>query len=465
MSSVPPIDDAAVDPAQEQRLHPWSWLFVLLMQMRQFLLPLVALLVFGNRGDRDEMWSYAAAVVVIAVLVGVSILQFLTYRYRIGRDGISVRSGVVSRNRREIPFARIHNVVVHQNPLHRLFGVAELRLESAGGARPEAEMRVLKLSQALALEQLVRHRGQAPAVPTAATAEVAAATPPRGDDAVLLRLSPWDVVRIGLLSNRGWVVVLAALGATMQLFPRGTLRYYGFQLSEHERRLTVVSGLLTRLRSSVARRRIQAWTLRESPLQRWARRRHLRIDIAAGAAVENERRDLRELAPLATPEACDALVRHLLPQLQWPPTRWQPVQQRGWWRLCLPALLWLPVVAAAAVWNGLPMGALILLWLPWSAFRAHRQMARMGYHLDAQYVAARGGWWQRWWRFAELDKLQSLRLSRSPLDRWLGTASVWLDTAGAGGSIPLCLRYLPEADARAVYAQLGQALAKRRLHW
>lgn len=515
MSSVPPIDDAAVDPAQEQRLHPWSWLFVLLMQMRQFLLPLVALLVFGNRGDRDEMWSYAAAVVVIAVLVGVSILQFLTYRYRIGRDGISVRSGVVSRNRREIPFARIHNVVVHQNPLHRLFGVAELRLESAGGARPEAEMRVLKLSQALALEQLVRHRGQAPAVPTAATAEVAAATPPRGDDAVLLRLSPWDVVRIGLLSNRGWVVVLAALGATMQLFPRGTmsdaieygsrqafgyashlhpatwvwallalvavlgfwvllrvfsvalalLRYYGFQLSEHERRLTVVSGLLTRLRSSVARRRIQAWTLRESPLQRWARRRHLRIDIAAGAAVENERRDLRELAPLATPEACDALVRHLLPQLQWPPARWQPVQQRGWWRLCLPALLWLPVVAAAAVWNGLPMGALILLWLPWSAFRAHRQMARMGYHLDAQYVAARGGWWQRWWRFAELDKLQSLRLSRSPLDRWLGTASVWLDTAGAGGSIPLCLRYLPEADARAVYAQLGQALAKRRLHW
>ncbi|WP_228886011.1 PH domain-containing protein [Stenotrophomonas rhizophila] len=505
MSSATP-DDAAPD----QRLHPWSWLFVLLMQLRQFLLPLVALVVFGNRGDRDEMWSYLAAVIVIAVLVAISILQYLTYHYRIGRDGISLRSGVVSRNRREIPFARIHNVVVHQNPLHRLFGVAELRLESAGGHRPEAEMRVLKLSQALALEQLVRQRGQALAAP--AQASEAAAAP---DDEVLLRLRAADVVRIGLLSNRGWVAVVAALGAMFQFFPRGAvseaienggrqafgyashlhtaawvwallaalavigfwlllrvlsvalalLRYHGFQLSEHERRLTVVSGLLTRLRSSVARRRIQAWTLRESALHRWAGRRQLRIDIAAGVAVENQRRDLRELAPLATPQACDALVQHLLPQLQWPPPRWQPVQQRGWWRLCLGALLWLPLVAAAAVWNGHAWGALALLWLPWSALRAHRQMARMGYYLDDQYVAVRGGWWQRWWRFAELDKLQSLRLSRSPLDRWLGTASVWLDTAGATGSIALCLRYLPEAEARAVHAQLGHALAQRRLHW
>ncbi|MGH8087070.1 MAG: PH domain-containing protein, partial [Stenotrophomonas sp.] len=126
MSTPPPLD-----AAPDQRLHPWSWLFVMLMQLRQFLLPLVALLVFGNRGDRDEMWSYLTTLIVIAVLVAVSILQYLTFHYRIGRDAISVRSGLVSRNRREIPFARIHNVVVHQNPLHRLFGVAELRLESA----------------------------------------------------------------------------------------------------------------------------------------------------------------------------------------------------------------------------------------------------------------------------------------------------------------------------------------------
>jgi putative membrane protein len=503
--STPVADDDAPD----QRLHPWSWLFVLLVQLRQFLLPLVALVVFGGRGDRDEMWSNLAALAVLVVLVAVSILQYLTFHYRIGRDAISVRSGVISRNRREIPFARIHNVVVHQNPLHRLFGVAELRLESAGGNRPEAEMRVLKLDQALALEHLVRQRGQQVAVSGNGLAEEAPAIP--AED-VLLQLGTADVVRIGLLSNRGWVVVLAAIGASYQFFPRGAvdeaieyggrqafgyasnlhpatwvwvvaalvmvvgfwvmlrglsvvmalLRYHGFRLTEHERRLTVASGLLTRMRTSVARRRIQAWALRETALQRFFKRRHLRIDIAVGVAADGERRDLRELAPLATPEACDALVQHLLPQLQWPPAQWRPVPQRGWWRLCLPALVIVPLLATGAVWKVGPWGALVLAWLPWSALRAYRTMARMGYHLDARYVAVRGGWWQRWWRFAELDKLQALRLSRSPLDRWLGTSSVWLDTAGATGSIALCLRYLPKEEARAVFEQLNAAFVKRR---
>ncbi|WP_312325707.1 PH domain-containing protein [Stenotrophomonas sp.] len=505
MSTQTPDDDAP-----DQRLHPWSWLFVLLMQLRQFLLPLVALVVFGNRGDRDEMWSNLAALVVIVVLVAISILQYLTYHYRIGRDAISVRSGVVSRNRREIPFARIHNVVVHQNPLHRMFNVAELRLESAGGNRPEAEMRVLRLDQALALEQLVRQRGQQP---VAAADPGDEATPALPADDVLLQLDTADVVRIGLLSDRGWVVVLALFGASYQLFPRDTvndaieyggrqafgyanhlhpatwvwvvaalvlvvgfwvtlrvlsvamalLRYHGFRLTEHERRLTVASGLLTRMRTSVARRRIQAWTLRESALQRWFKRRHLRIDIAAGVSTNGERRDLRELAPLATPQACDALVQHLLPQLQWPPPQWNAVPQRGWWRLCLPALVIVPLLASGAVWEVGPWGALLLAWLPWSALRAHRTMARMGYHLDARYVAVRGGWWQRWWRFAELDKLQALRLQRSPLDRWLGTSSVWLDTAGAHGSVGLCLRYLPEDEARAVFERLNAAFVTRRV--
>ena len=102
----------------------------------------------------------------------------------------------------------------------------------------------------------------------------------------------------------------------------------------------------------------------------------------------------------------------------------------------------------------------------WSAYAAWRQAGRLGYWIDARLVAVRGGWWSRWWRFAEVDKLQALRLQRSPLDRWLGTASLWMDTAGAGAmSPPLRIRFLPEHEARALYAQLGRTLASRRLRW
>ncbi len=108
---------------------------------------------------------------------------------------------------------------------------------------------------------------------------------------------------------------------------------------------------------------------------------------------------------------------------------------------------------------------IVLAWLPVALLVAHRQMARMGWYLDDHYVAVRGGWWKRWWRWAELDKVQGLRLLRSPLDKLLGTSSLQLDTAGAHGDVALTLHYLPQAQAQHVMDQLAAALARRKLRW
>ena len=495
-----------VSTDDEQRLHPWSWLFVLQQQIQQLLLPLVALLVFGSRRQEENLFYQWAPVIVVVALVATALLQYLTYRYRISTDRLIIRSGIFERTRREIPFARIHNVVVHQSLLHRLFGVAELRLESAAGDKPEAQMRVLKLAQALELEQLIRQRGDV----TAGEGDA----PPPNDELLALRLP--ELVRLGLISNRAMVVVAAAIGALYQMLPRditenfieqqgkqavgyasqlhlGTttlvasgvallvtvlllmwlmsiglaiVQYHGFRLSEADQRLTVERGLLTRLRSSVARRRIQAWTLREGALHRLFGRRQLRVDIASGGGNEEKQgRALKELAPLATPAACDGLLQHLLPQLQWPPSQWHAVSTRGWWRLCLPALVVTSALAAVLVYETGLWGLLPLLWLPWSAFKSHRQVTRMAYNIDAQRVAVRGGWWNRWWRIAELDKLQALRLDRSPLDRRFGTATLTLDTAGALGAPALQLRFLEEQRARELMEQLGREMARRKLRW
>src|SRR3546814_5542238 len=115
------------------------------------------------------------------------------------------------------------------------------------------------------------------------------------------------------------------------------LGYFGFRLEEHGRRLTVERGLLTRLRSSVPRRRIQAWSLEEGLVHRLLRRRSLHVDTAVGAASgDGQPRGLRELAPIATPVACDVLVPHLLPHVAWPPAEWRPLHPRAWWRLAWP---------------------------------------------------------------------------------------------------------------------------------
>ena len=493
-----PSDAAVVADAGERRLHPWSWLFVLLQQLKQFIVPLVALLVVGQ-GDRNELWP----LVGVGVLVLFAVLQYFTYRYRVGVDAITIRSGWLHRSRREIPFARIHNVAVQQSVLHRLFGVAEVRLESAGGAKPEAEMRVLKLDDALALEALVRRRGQ----------QVAAGA--ASDETVLLALPPGEVVKLGLISNRGMLVVAGAVAALSQFSPRllpnlfedwsqwalgwiasnGTdiadhwsgyvfavlslvvlaalalrllsvllalLQFYGFRLSEHGRKLAVERGLLARWRTAAARRRIQAWTLHEGWLHRRFRRRSLVVDTA-GAADRNQQRALHEIAPIAPPDTCDALVDHLLPSAGWGSLDWQPLHPRAWRRLALPGVLFALLATPLLYWRFGAPGLLMLLWIPWALHAARQHARRAGFAVNDRLVAVRGGWYQRFWRFAEIDKLQALRLSRTPFDQRHGMATVWLDTAGAGAlQPPLRIRHVDLATARALHDRLAATLARRQ---
>ncbi|RDY66739.1 PH domain-containing protein [Lysobacter soli] len=493
-----PSPGAAPDATAERRLHPMSWLFVLVQQLKQFVLPLVALLVFG-RGDRNELWP----LIGVAVLVVLSLWQYFTYRYGVAGDRLVVRSGLFERSLRVIPFARIHNVALQQSALHRVFGVAEVRLESAGGSKPEAQMRVLKLEDALALEALVRHRG--------ATAMESSSEP---ESTTLLALPFGEIVRLGLVSNRGLVVVAAAFAAIVQISQRAVmdtfrsvgkwlfgfagehhfgltqyvvsalalvlfailvlrgfsillalLQYHGFRLSEIGRRLTVERGLLARWRTSASRRRIQAWTLTEGTLHRLLKRRSLDVDTAV-AEEHQQQRALRELAPIATPAHCDALIEHLLPRAGWTQLDWRELPASNWWRLVLPTIPVVIAITIAASWRFGAWGLLALAWLPSAAFAAHRRARRMAYAANAEIVAVREGWWTRHWRFAELDKLQALQLTRSPLDRRCGTATLHLDTSGAGAlSPPLRMRFLPHEDALALYASLSRTLARRPLRW
>ena len=500
----PVIVEAATTP--ERRLHPLSWLFVLLQQLKQFIVPLLALFLFKQgstyAGVANELWP----LIGVGVLALVSVWRYFTYRYHIEVDRLVIRSGLLHRSLRVIPFARIHNVAVHQSLLHRMFGVAEVRLESAGGQKPEAQMRVLTLADALALEALVRRGG------IGGTATVAEA--PTGGE-TLLQLPPAEVLRLGLVSNRGLIVLGGAFAAASQVSPRllpdlfeqwgkglfgwagqhhfapsqyalaaasfvlafvlllrlfsialALLQYHGFRLDRHGRRLTVERGLLTRLRTSTSTRRIQAWTLRESLLHRLLQRRSLGIDSAVAEQHDQQQRTLRELAPIATPARCDALVRELLPRAAWPPASWQSLHRRAWLRLCLPGVLLAMVAATGVYWRFGNWGLLALLWLPWALFSARRQARCGGYALDAALVAVREGWWSRHWRFAEIDKLQALQLTQSPLDRHHGMATLWLDTAGAGAlSPPLRIRYIAEQDARTLFDHLGTQVARRRLRW
>lgn len=491
----------ALQAAATQRLHPLSWLFILLQQLRSFALPILLLLISG-RGEQNpaELAGLAGA----GVLAVIAVWQYFTYRYGFVGRALVIRSGLLERNLRLIPFDRVQNVSLHQNLLHRLFGVAEVRLESAGGGagETEARMQVLRLAQAHALEALVR------AHPARSGTETEAATTPEPAAVRWLHLPLGELVRLGLISNRGMLVVAAAFGllsqagggvigdasdAVVDAGRQGLalaegwqpgplawtlggivlliallalvrllsvllaiLQFHGFQLWAGQRELRVERGLLSRMRSHLPKRRIQSYSLRESLLHRWFGRQSLRIDRAS-IEIPGES-SLRDLVPLAPPATMTTILGRLLPAAAWPPGRWHGLHPNAWWRVFAPTALGLLVLTVALIaWRGPEAGWLLLL-SPLLVLRAVLWARYSAWSLEHGVFTFRQGWLDRHWRFVETGKVHVVALHETPFDRRHGMASVQIDTLGASPLEPaLFVPYLPAAEARALAEALRAA--------
>jgi putative membrane protein len=128
------------EPGRPQRLHPVSLVFLIGAFARSLLVPAIAVMFFSGAG-------YKTWFLIPFTFAGIaSLVRYLFYRYRLGDDEMMVREGVLTRNERHIPYARIQNINLVQNPFHRMLKVAEVHVETASGTKPEAIIKVLSLA-------------------------------------------------------------------------------------------------------------------------------------------------------------------------------------------------------------------------------------------------------------------------------------------------------------------------------
>jgi putative membrane protein len=222
----------------EQRLH-WATLFFdLARQVKQFALPAVLVIfgtsqstggpggTFGRLPDRWEAWL----LVLFVPAMLFAIIRYLTFRLRYDDRELVIRTGLIFRNERHIPFSRIQNVDASQNVFHRLFDVAEVRVETGGGKEEEAKLSVLPYSAFIDMRQHVfRERSRvapaspdSPASPASLDSPASPASPdspasPASLDspaspATLLHLNLRELLLCGFLENKGMVLIGAAFG-------------------------------------------------------------------------------------------------------------------------------------------------------------------------------------------------------------------------------------------------------------
>jgi putative membrane protein len=144
-----------------RRLHPVTPVLDLVVQVRQLALPIVILALGGAQGAI----GVGTILVLVGVVLGLRVLRWTRYSYRIDGDALRIEEGVLRRTRRTVPLARIQQVDVQRALRHRVASVAALRVDTAGGSGgAEATLDVISLDEAERLRRVLlaaRDRAQA----------------------------------------------------------------------------------------------------------------------------------------------------------------------------------------------------------------------------------------------------------------------------------------------------------------
>jgi putative membrane protein len=505
-----PGPGAAPEDRGPRRLHLLSPVFFAGTHVRR-LWPLALLL-----AARRQWWLLALGALV---LLAWSTLEWLRRTYALEGGALRLEEGVLARKLRAVPFDRIQQVDLVRKPLHRLLGVATLRVETAGGGpAAEVDLDVITLAEARTLRaSLLRAKAQVADEPAGQAAAGRAGGGPAGIAAagvaappaerVLLRLRLGEVMLAGITGSRAAaaLVVLGPLSQADDWFPglsdwlfqrfdpeavapttpaaflavavvavvvwlglaaaSSVVTDYGFTLARVGDDVVVRRGLLERREAVLPLGRLQVVRIEESLLRRLLGLASIRIQ-SAGRTGGADRTASRLAVPVLQRTEVNRLLGELLPgaapvlRLFAPPPA---ARRRAVTRSVLRAIV---VVAAAAVPlalltspgpAALSAGALLVVAVLALAVVAGLAAYRnLGHAAGNGFLYARVGVAIRVTTVVPAAKAQSGSVRTSPFQRRSGLATLHVDIAG-GGPAPRVFDEAEPTAERLLQVVLGRA--------
>ena len=390
-------------------------------------------LVSGGNNPWDAAWHGVALVALIAL----GFISWLVTRWRIDGNDLRIETGLLRRSSMRYPLSQVQAIDTVRPGIARMLGLSELRLRmgGTGGAARLAYLPALQADE-LRARLLALSQGAHEHTPEAPDRELVRVPP--GRVAAALVLSGPTVVLLG------YVIVFAVWSSADQhaartvaaaMFPillgnavalwRRFNRSYNATVAEAPEGLRVRSGLVETTAETIPRGRVQAVQMVEPLLWRpfgWCR---LEVDVAGRVRDRNDagrgKRRLRTLLPVGTRSEAAELLALLVPDA--------PAAERK--------------PPARARWK--------------SPLRFHH----LSFGFDERYAIATGGRLARIASWVPLTKVQSLRRIEGPVQRRLGLATVYIDTAGR--SFGAAFRDLDGGDSSVALERLtGFARAARR---
>lgn len=413
--------------------------------------------------------GFAAPVLLLLVVGGVAASAVAWSRFRYGYDGdvLRVEQGVLQRQLRAVDVGRVQQVELDEPLVHRLLGLARLRVETASeGGEAEVVLDGLLLADATALRDALRLRSRG------ATATATGGVVDEGPPLVTLLEVPIRDIVVGAVTGSRLVLFPVVVGfVAAQLLEFGdvevdrlvstalglgtviavllpllavgvavvsaVVQEGDFRLARRGDDLVVSRGLLTRREAVVPRHRVQVVVVEQNWLRRSLGVATVEVRSGGSGVGGDAARTLK--VPLVREDRLPRVLSHLLDDVpddrllvSHPPEARRRAVVRWTLRLLLP--LAAPVVIGIALLG--PALAWLLLLVPVGGMvLGLAEYSQLAHATSDTVVAARDGALAIRRSYAPLARVQGVVRSANPFQRRLGLETLTVHLVGAGGGV------------------------------
>ncbi|MEO4054916.1 PH domain-containing protein [Solibacillus sp. CAU 1738] len=340
------------------KLHPISMVINFVKALKDLLLPIIVLFIangFNINFDIHSEKFFAEMIPLFILLFFVvysllnGILKWWTFRYWFEDNELRVEYGLFVKKKRYIPYDRIQSLNYNEGIFHRVFGLVQVMVETAGNktGKAEAELTAITREAANQIEsemkkvkhkKVVAHEDDIAIVPAVRVIHkisnkdlVVLATTSNSIGVVLAGVIAivshfaeyipyeWIFEEVAHLLKFGMLLVaalvlIALLLAWVVSVVITFFNYYSFLVTEENNRLIITRGLLEKKRITIPLNRIQAIKIVENPFRQMFGLATVVVESAGGSfGGEKDRRIV--LFPLISKKEMFVPLQRLFPHL------------------------------------------------------------------------------------------------------------------------------------------------------
>lgn len=439
--------------------------------------PFLIIFVFGGNNRRGWLMWLILALSILGMIT--SIWKYFKYYFYIEQDELIVERGILNKKRLSVPFDRIQTINFQQNIIHRIFGVVELKIDTAGTHTEEFVFNALDQQIAEDLRKVIL-KNKSKTAPTEykeVSTEIVAET----DGIPIMTMDLADLIKAGLVQNHfksGWLIIAAIIWIWQNLrdtgfqdqfenqiqgFLSGILTFvfiggifvllslvvslarmiinnYNLQFIRTQNGFKVHAGLFTRKVTSAMDNKIQMITWADNPLKKLIGIKDLLLMQASSKEVTSQK---SIKIPGLNKNHIDLVIDTLYGDIS-NIRNYRPVHSLYFSRMVLYlSLVVIPVIIillSTEHYLQASIASMIYIYMIFSRYLKYKKL-RYGY--DQRILHIKGGAFGDKTTLIPIYKIQGITTSTSPHQRRKDLTTVTIHSASGNANIP----YIPIKEA------------------